>query len=146
MKFNLIIDPEKEEEITVVSKSAGDFVSKIENLVLEYNGNDELIAYADGEVTALKFSEIDCISVNDRKTQVVSSSGKIYRINYSLSSIEQKLPSYFIRINKSSIANERRIKSFVSGFGGSVDAVFLCGFRDYVSRRCFSQIKKRYGI
>ena len=146
MKFNLIIDPEKEEEITVVSKSAGDFVSKIENLVLEYNGNDELIAYADGEVTALKFSEIDCISVNDRKTQVVSSSGKIYRINDSLSSIEQKLPSYFIRINKSSIANERRIKSFVSGFGGSVDAVFLCGFRDYVSRRCFSQIKKRYGI
>jgi DNA-binding LytR/AlgR family response regulator len=93
-----------------------------------------------------KFSEIDCISVNDRKTQVVSSSGKIYRINDSLSSIEQKLPSYFIRINKSSIANERRIKSFVSGFGGSVDAVFLCGFRDYVSRRCFSQIKKRYGI
>lgn len=146
MKFNLIIDPEKEEEITVVSKSAGDFVSKIENLVLEYNGNDELIAYADGEVTALKFSEIDCISVNDRKTRVVSSSGKIYRINDSLSSIEQKLPSYFIRINKSSIANERRIKSFVSGFGGSVDAVFLCGFRDYVSRRCFSQIKKRYGI
>ena len=146
MKFNLIIDPEKEEEITVISKSAGDFVSKIENLVLEYNGNDELIAYADGEVTALKFSEIDCISVNDRKTQVVSSSGKIYRINDSLSSIEQKLPSYFIRINKSSIANERRIKSFVSGFGGSVDAVFLCGFRDYVSRRCFSQIKKRYGI
>jgi DNA-binding LytR/AlgR family response regulator len=146
MKFNLIIDPEKEEEITVVSKSAGDFVSKIENLVLEYNGNDELIAYADGEVTSLKFSEIDCISVSDRKTQVVSSSGKIYRINDSLSSIEQKLPSYFIRINKSSIANERRIKSFVSGFGGSVDAVFLCGFRDYVSRRCFSQIKKRYGI
>ena len=146
MKFKLIIDPDKEEEVTVISKSANNFVSKIENLVLEYNGNDEIIVYADGEVMMIKFSEIDCISVIERKTIVMASSGKRYRINDSLSSIEQKLPSYFIRINKSSIANERRIKSFVTGFGGSVDAVFMCGYRDYVSRRCFAQIKKRYGI
>ena len=146
MKFKLIIDPDKEEEVTVISKSANNFVSKIENLVLEYNGNDEIIVYADGEVMMIKFSEIDCISVIERKTIVMASSGKRYRINDSLSSIEQKLPSYFIRINKSSIANERRIKSFVTGFGGAVDAVFMCGYRDYVSRRCFAQIKKRYGI
>ena len=139
MKFKLIIDPDKEEEVTVISKSANNFVSKIENLVLEYNGNDEIIVYADGEVMMIKFSEIDCISVIERKTIVMASSGKRYRINDSLSSIEQK-------INKSSIANERRIKSFVTGFGGAVDAVFMCGYRDYVSRRCFAQIKKRYGI
>ena len=146
MKFKLIIAPDREEEVTVISKSANNFVSKIENIVLEYNGNDEMIVYADDEVKTIKFSEIDCISVIERKTIVMASSGKRYRINDSLSSIEQKLPSYFIRINKSSIANERRIKSFVTGFGGSVDAVFMCGYRDYVSRRCFAQIKKRYGI
>lgn len=146
MKLNLIVDPEKEEEITVVAKSANDFISKIENLVLEYNGNDEMIVYADDEVKTIKFLEIDCISVIERKTLVMASNGKRYRINDSLSSIEQKLPSYFIRINKSSIANERRIESFATGFGGSVDAVFMCGYRDYVSRRCFAQIKKRYGI
>ncbi len=146
MKFNLIVDPNKEEEITIVSNSANDFVAKIENLVMAYNGNDEIIAYADNEVTSLKFSEIDCISVIDRKTKIISSSGKTYRISDTLSCVEKKLPNYFIRINKSTIANERSIKSFVTGFGGSVDAIFKCGYRDYVSRRCFSQIKKRYGI
>ena len=29
-------------------------------------------------------------------------------------------------------------------FGGGVDAVFQCGFREYVSRRCFSEIRRRY--
>jgi len=25
-----------------------------------------------------------------------------------------------------------------------VDAVFKCGYREYVSRRCFAQIKRRF--
>ena len=53
-------------------------------------------------------------------------------------------PSYFIRINKSTLANEHRIVRFDAAFSGGVDAVFRCGYRDYVSRRCFSQIRRRY--
>ena len=29
-------------------------------------------------------------------------------------------------------------------FSGGVDAVFRCGYREYVSRRCFAEIRRRY--
>jgi len=29
-------------------------------------------------------------------------------------------------------------------YSGAVDAVFKCGYRDYVSRRCLAQIKRRF--
>ena len=58
--------------------------------------------------------------------------------------MEEILPSYFIRINKSALANEHRILRFDAVFSGGVDAVFQCGFKEYVSRRCFAEIKGRY--
>ena len=62
----------------------------------------------------------------------------------SLRDLEALLPSYFIRINKSTLANEHRIVRFDAVFSGGVDAVFRCGYREYVSRRCFTQIRRRY--
>ena len=61
-----------------------------------------------------------------------------------LRDLEQILPSYFIRINKSTLANEHRIDRFDAVFSGGVDAVFRCGYREYVSRRCFAEIRRRY--
>ena len=61
-----------------------------------------------------------------------------------MSDLEEKLPSYFIRINKSALANEHRIQRFNTAFNGGVDVVFQCGYRDYVSRRCFAEIRRRY--
>ena len=58
---------------------------------------------------------------------------------YELSEV---LPGCFIKINKSSLANRTRIDRFSAAFSGSVDVIFKCGYRDYVSRRCFSEIKK----
>ena len=145
MKFKLIIDKEKEEEIVVTAHSANDFVAKIEDLVLGYNGSEELVAYDEGELLRLSFRETDCITIIDRKTYAINSVGKQYRLSETLSSIEKKMPSYFIRINKSSIANERRIKALKMGFRGSVDVIFKSGYKDYVSRRCFREIKRRYG-
>ena len=47
-----------------------------------------------------------------------------------------------IKINKSSLANRKQIERFSAAFSGSVDVIFKSGFRDYVSRRCFADIKK----
>jgi DNA-binding LytR/AlgR family response regulator len=58
--------------------------------------------------------------------------------------LESILPTYFIRINKSTLANEHRIERFDAAFSGGVDAVFRCGYREYVSRRCFAEIRRRY--
>lgn len=146
MKFKLTIDPEKEEEISIISHTANDFIAKIEDLILTYNGSESLFAHDDDEIINLEFKEIACITIADRRTYLVDTRGRKYRINETLTSVEARLPSYFIRINKSAIANEREIKCFKTAFSGAVDVVFKCGYSDYVSRRCFAEIKRRYNI
>ena len=92
----------------------------------------------------LAFSEIECITILDRKVMAIDGSGSQYRIQDRLRDLEEILPSYFIRINKSALANEHRIARFDAVFSGGVDAVFQCGYREYVSRRCFAEIRRRY--
>ena len=146
MKFKLVLDKDREEEIVVVAHSANDFVAKIENMVMEHNGKSGIYVYCEDEITHLEFEEIECITIVDRKVYVIGKNGNKYRTNKKLCDIELELPSYFIRINKSSLANERRIKSYKTTFSGAVDAIFKCGYKEYVSRRCFANIKKRYNI
>lgn len=90
----------------------------------------------DDEIRKLAFSEIECITVLNRKVIAIDTGGNRYRIPDRLRGLEDILPSYFIRINKSTLANEHRILRF--------DAVFQCGYREYVSRRCFAEIRRRY--
>jgi DNA-binding LytR/AlgR family response regulator len=144
MKFKLIINNDDEEEIIAKVHSASELTAKIEDIVLSYIGNDGLTVHGDYELLTLRFQEIECITVIDRKVFVVDNKAKKYRTSGTLADIERSLPNYFIRINKSTIANERRISCYKTTFSGGVDAVFECGYKDYVSRRCFSEIKRRY--
>ena len=144
MKFKLIIEKGCEEEIVAKVHSANDLTRKIEDLVLSYVGEDEMQVQGDYELLTVKFANIECITVIDRKLYVIDSKNNKYRTGGSLSELEERLPSYFIRINKSSLANEHRIARFDAAFSGGVDAVFRCGYREYVSRRCFAEIRKRY--
>ncbi|MBE6775129.1 MAG: LytTR family transcriptional regulator [Ruminococcaceae bacterium] len=144
MKYKLIIDKNAQEEITAVVHSPSALTEQIENLVRSFSGTDSVVGYRDGEMRKLKFSETECITVIDRRVIAVDTNGNHYQIKERLRDLEQLLPSYFIRINKSTLANENRILRFDAVFSGGVDAVFMCGWRDYVSRRCFSQIKRRY--
>ena len=146
MKFRLIIDERCEEEIVAKVHSANDLTSKIEDLVLSYVGEDDIVVHGDYELLTLKFAEIECITVIDRKVYVIDKEANKYRTSGRLSEIEKSLPSYFVRINKSSLANERRISCFKTSFSGAVDAIFKCGYKDYVSRRCFAEIKRRYKV
>ena len=102
------------------------------------------MGYRDDEMRRLAFSEIECITVLDRKVIAIDTKGNHYRIQDRLRDLEDILPSYFIRINKSTLANEHRIARFDAVFSGGVDAVFQCGYREYVSRRCFAEIRRRY--
>jgi DNA-binding LytR/AlgR family response regulator len=144
MKYELIIDKDAEEKITVVAHDHSSLTQKIENLVLGFSGTDSIVGYRDEEMRKLPFSEIECITIIDRRVTAIDTSGKRYRIQDRLRDLESSLPAYFIRINKSSLANENRILRFEAVFNGGVDAVFRCGYKEYVSRRCFAEIKRRY--
>ena len=144
MKYKLIIDKDAEEEIIVVAHAPSALTEQIENLVCGFSGADCLLGYREDEMRKLTFEEIECITVLDRKVIAMDAAGNRYRIQERLRDLENILPSYFIRINKSTLANEHRIQRFDAVFSGGVDAVFDCGYRDYVSRRCFAEIRRRY--
>ena len=144
MKYKLIIDKNADEEIIAIVHKPSSLTQQIENLICSYSGTDSIMGHKDDEMRKLTFQEIECITVLDRKVIAIDVNGNQYRIQDRLRDLEDVLPSYFIRINKSTLANEHRILRFDAAFSGGVDAVFQCGYREYVSRRCFSQIRRRY--
>jgi DNA-binding LytR/AlgR family response regulator len=144
MKYKLIIDKDAEEEIIAIVHSPSSLTQQIEDIVCNFSGVDSIMGYRDDEMRKLMFSEIECITILDRKVIAVDTGGNQYRIPDRLRDLEEILPSYFIRINKSSLANEHRILRFNATYSGGVDAVFHCGYREYVSRRCFAEIRRRY--
>lgn len=144
MRYKLIIDKEAEEEIIAVVHAPSGLTQQIENLVRNHSGPDAILGYREEEMRRLPLSEIECITILNRKVIAMDTKGHQYRIQDRLRDLEEILPSYFIRINKSTLANEHRIARFEAVFSGGVDAVFQCGWREYVSRRCFGAIKRRY--
>ena len=144
MKYKLIIDKDAEEEIIAVVHAPSSLTQQIENLVCSFSGTDYLMGYRDDAMRKLSFSEIECITILNRKVIAIDTHGNYFSLKERLRDLEDILPSYFIRINKSSLANEHRILRFDAVFSGGVDAVFQCGYREYVSRRCFGSIRRRY--
>ena len=144
MKYKLIIDKNAEEEIIAIVHTPSMLTQQIENLVCSFSGVDSIMGYREDETRKLSFEEIECITIQDRKVIAIDSKGNSYRLQDRLRDLEDMLPSYFIRINKSTLANEHCILRFNAAFSGGVDAIFQCGYREYVSRRCFAEIKRRY--
>ena len=143
MKFKLVINKEAEEELIAVVHEPSELTRQIENLILSYQGSNKITVYNEDEIKQLDFSDIECITVIDRKICAIDRNGIKYRVNRRLYDLEDILPSYFIRINKSTLANENRILRFTTVYTGAVNAVFKCGYEEYVSRRCFAEIKRR---
>ena len=144
MKYKLIIDKDAEEEIIAIVHAPSSLTEQIEDLVHSFSGADYIIGHHEDEIRKLPFGEIECITVIDRKVIAIDTKGNRFSLKDRLRELEDILPSYFIRINKSTIANEHRIQRFDAVFSGGVDAVFYCGYKEYVSRRCFAEIRRRY--
>ena len=144
MKYKLIIDKDAEEEIIATVHAPSSLTEEIEDLVRNYSGADFIMGYREEEMRKLSFGEIECITVIDRKVIAIDTQGNRYSLKDRLRELEDILPSYFIRINKSTLANEHCIQRFDAVFSGGIDAIFRCGYREYVSRRCFAEIKRRY--
>ena len=144
MKFKLIIDKEKDEEVVATVHRRTALTDEIEALILNYAGADRIPAYTEEDMKMLAFPDIECVTVLDGKTYAIDTKNQRYRLRQRLYELEALLPSFFIRINKSTLANENRLDRFAVTYSGGVDAVFQCGYTEYVSRRCFAKIKRRF--
>lgn len=141
MKFKLIIDPEKEEEVAITAHSRSSLIEEIEALISKHT--DRIPGYTEDDIKMLSVADLQCVTVIEGKTYAIDNKNQQYRLKQRLYELEQQLPSTFIRINKSALAKLSAIDRFAVTYSGAVDAVFKCGYRDYVSRRCFADIKRR---
>ena len=146
MKLKLIIDQEKEEELVATVKARTALIDEIEALIAKHASTDRIPGYTEDGIKMLSPNKIECITVLDGKTYAIDTTNCRYRLKLRLYELEHQLPSSFIRINKSTLANETRLDRFRVTYAGSVDAVFKCGYTEYVSRRCFAQIKRRLNV
>ena len=142
MKFQLIIDEESEEVITARVKKGNDLTTKIETLVKEYAGESKIVGFTEDETIILELQEIECVTVIDNKVWAITENGN-FLIKNRLYEVEKILPSSFIKINKSSVANINKIKKFISTYSGAVNIQFKSGYTDYISRRCLPLVKRR---
>ena len=146
MKFRVIIDKAKEEEVVATVHRRTDLIDEIESLIFRDEQTDALAAYQEDEIRLLELNDVECITADDGKVYASADGGKRYLLKKRLYEIEESLPPEFIRINKSSIANRKRIRRFTTAISGAVDVEFKSGFKEYVSRRCFADLKRRYGL
>ena len=105
MNYKLIIDRDNPEEITARVHAPSALTRQIEDLVRSFSGTDSILGSRDDELRRLPFSDIECITVLDRKVIAIDTAGNHYRIQERLRELEAILPSYFIRINKSTQPN-----------------------------------------
>lgn len=146
MKFRLIIDKSKNESVVATVKQRTSLTDEIQALVESDNRAGEITGYTEDDIEILKISEIECVYVENSKTYVSYSNGNTYRLRQRLYEIENIVTDDFIKINKSALGNWKKIKKFSTALSGAVDVEFKSGHIDYVSRRCFAEIKRRYKL
>lgn len=146
MIFKLQIDKDREEEVTATVHRRTPLIDEIEKLVLQENITDQIPGYYEYEITMLDIRQVECFYVEADKTYASYISGKRYLIKMRLYELEKILPADFERINKSALANWKRISKFKVQLSGAVNVVFKNGYTDYISRRCFAELKRRHGL
>ncbi len=146
MIFRLNLNPKCEEEVIANVHERTPLIDEIERLVTQDSSTEQITGYLEDEIRLLEVKDIECFFVEDEKTYALYSDKKRYVVRKRLYEIESILPSEFIKINKSAIANSKRIARFKVLLSGAVDAEFESGYTECISRRCFAEVKRRFGI
>ncbi|MBD5429985.1 LytTR family DNA-binding domain-containing protein [Lactobacillus sp.] len=143
MKFKLLIQPDKEEIVQAQLHEVSKFSKQLEEFVVSNGSISSLVGFdADKEIVYLNFVDIAIIGVIEGKTYAITNDNRQYLLKRRLYQVAEKLPDYFLKINKSSIVNRHQIKKFTVNSGAGINVIMKNNVTDYVSRRCFAKIRK----
>ncbi|MBQ3057538.1 MAG: LytTR family transcriptional regulator DNA-binding domain-containing protein [Clostridia bacterium] len=143
MKVNVFIDKNHEEEIQIFAHEKTALIEKIEELVNDFS--IEIIAYNDKEIVRLNLDDIYCFITESNKLFAITEKEKLL-VKSRLYNIEEKLSCDFIKINKSCIANIKKIDRFNASISGTLEVKFKNSYTEYVSRRSIKAVKERLGL
>lgn len=143
MKISVFIDENREEEIQIFAHKETELIKQIKALVNDFSS--QIIGFKANEIFQLNANDIYCFTVENNKVFALTENDK-FLLKNRLYSIEEGLSSDFIKINKSCIANIKKIDRFDASISGTLKVKFKNGYTDYVSRRSVKIVKERLGL
>ncbi len=143
MKFKLLINPHKNEIVEAQVHQRSIFTDNLEKFVLTNGNSNSIISYEDKDLIILQLEDIIMITILNNKITAICVNNKKYHLRKRIYQLTNILPKNFWRINKSSIVNQIYIDRFEETKTAGVNIIMKNGLTDYVSRRCFSKIRKR---
>ena len=139
MKCTVVIDKKRVQEVVIYAHERTELINRIEALAAE---EAEFVGYNDREAVLMRFDEVFCFCSEDNRVFALCQNERL-RLKERLYKIEESLPSDFVRINQSCIANIKKIARFDTLISGTLRVVFKNGYTDYVSRRQIKNVKER---
>lgn len=146
MIFKLIIDKECEESICATVHERTPLIDEVEHLVSQDDAPDTVVGYEEDTIAVVRIADVELFFVENDKVYAHCGDKKVYRIKKTLSEIERLVPNDFVRISKSGIANWAKVSKMNVQLSGAVNVIFKSGYSDYISRRCFADIRRRYKL
>ncbi len=141
MKIRVKESPENEEiEVVINCKTNDDYVKEIKQSLTYLN--KIITGKLNGRLYTLKPNVIYYFDAIDNKTFVYTKD-KIFDVNLKLYQIEEILKDTpIIRINKNTILNTSKIKTFKTSLNGRMEAILLNGEKLIISRKYVPSLKK----
>lgn len=144
MKLIRTYPKENEEESIIISVRHDS--AKILRIIDIINTPDELTVKRENETFKLQITDIFYVDSVDFKTYIYTES-EVYQSKLRLYEIEEQLPKMdFLRINRQTILNLRKMKSVASAGGQRIEVTLTNGDKLIVSRQYAPLLKERYGL
>lgn len=149
MKVEIVTSAQYEEpKVIIYTKEMSEEISKLAKSIVQFISQEPIIGKStkNKEIHLLNPEEIIRIYASLQKVFVVTEKGE-FQVSERLYELEEKLkPFKFIRISKSEIINQTKIKKLDLSIHGTI-CVYLEGEeKTYVSRRFIKNLKKSLGI
>lgn len=146
MIFKLIIDKNCEESITATVHKRTQLIEEVEKIVLQDSIADKIAGYKDDSIVMIDLNDVESFFVENEKVYAHSKDNRTYLVKKRLYELENIVSKDFVKISKSALANWTQVSRLNVQLSGAVNVVFKSGYSDYISRRCYSDIKRRYGL
>lgn len=143
MRIKIEISDESE-EIIIRCREYDDKILEIERAIDNVlKGNGEMLLYSSG--TEFYVAKSDILFFESEGDKIYAqTAGKRYVTTYKLFELEDLMPSYFVRISKSIIANVKAISSMRREVIGNGEITFKnCERRAYFSRGYFKSLREK---
>lgn len=143
-KVKIEIDPTADEcEVTIRCPEVGEEVMKIQKLLSESSsGLSQIGLFKEDSEYFIPLDDILFFETEGGHIRA-HTADDVFEVKYRLYELEEKLPSYYLRISKSAILNTRRVYSITKNLAGASKIEFQGTYKTvYCSRNYYGALKE----